>query len=356
MPPVYHWEAWDEAFPLQRDATKCVRCMRCVAECAKVQHCAVWEAAGPAANRGVRVAGGATIANSGCALCGQCITHCPTGALTARDDVDVVLDALADPETVTVVQVAPAIRSAWGEGVGLSREAATQGRMVAALRALGFDYVYDTDFAADLTIMEEASELLYRMHNKKELLPQFTSCCPSWVEFTEIFFPELIPHLSTAKSPISMLSPMIKTYFAKRMKIDPADIVTVCVTPCTSKKGGKSPGRNGMLPAVTGRNRKSAIRTTALRTREIGENGSKTPKIDFNNLKDSDYDPIFGQSSGGDADGVQTSAPLAVNTVRNSIMVDIIDILFEHVRHARRDRQGVAFHRKRLARGQDSHL
>lgn len=138
--PVFTFEAWDGEFPLQRDATKCIRCMRCVAECAKVQHCSVWEMSGPASYRGVRVAGGAHIADAGCALCGQCITHCPTGALTARDDTDNVLAALADPQTITVVQVAPAIRSAWGEGVGLAREQATQGRMVSALRALGFDH------------------------------------------------------------------------------------------------------------------------------------------------------------------------------------------------------------------------
>lgn len=233
--PVYHWEAWDETFPLQRDATKCVRCMRCVAECAKVQHCAVWEAAGPAANRGVRVAGGATIANSGCALCGQCITHCPTGALTARDDVDVVLGALADPETVTVVQVAPAIRSAWGEGVGLSREAATQGRMVAALRALGFDYVYDTDFAADLTIMEEANEFIEWVKQGKPR-PMFTSCCPGWVRFAKQHYPKYVSQLSTSKSPHEMLGAVAKRLLSEKANEQVKRVFVVSVMPCVAKK------------------------------------------------------------------------------------------------------------------------
>ena len=233
--PVYHWEAWDKTFPLQRDATKCVRCMRCVAECAKVQHCAVWEAAGPAANRGVRVAGGTAIANSGCALCGQCITHCPTGALAARDDVDVVLGALADPETVTVVQVAPAIRSAWGEGVGLSREAATQGRMVAALRALGFDYVYDTDFAADLTIMEEANEFIEWVKQGKPR-PMFTSCCPGWVRFAKQHYPKYVSQLSTSKSPHEMLGAVAKKLLSEKANEQGKRVFVVSVMPCVAKK------------------------------------------------------------------------------------------------------------------------
>ena len=213
--PVFTFEAWDGEFPLQRDATKCIRCMRCVAECAKVQHCSVWEMSGPASYRGVRVVGGAHIADAGCALCGQCVTHCPTGALTARDDTDNVLAALADPQTITVVQVAPAIRSAWGEGVGLAREQATQGRMVSALRALGFDYVFDTDFGADLTIMEEANEFIEWVKEGKPR-PMFTSCCPGWVRFAKLHYPQFVAQLSSSKSPHQMLGATAKALLSEQ--------------------------------------------------------------------------------------------------------------------------------------------
>lgn len=233
--PEYAFEEWDESFPLQRDATKCIRCMRCVAECAKVQHCAVWEVSGPAANRGVRVAGGVGIANAACALCGQCVTHCPTGALTARDDTSKVLDALADPQAITVVQVAPAIRSAWGEGVGLSRDEATQGRMASALRALGFDYVYDTDFAADLTIMEEANEFIEWIKEEKPR-PMFTSCCPGWVRFAKQHYPQFVGQLSTSKSPHEMLGATAKALLSEQASEQGKRVFVVSVMPCIAKK------------------------------------------------------------------------------------------------------------------------
>lgn len=233
--PEYAFEEWDESFPLQRDATKCIRCMRCVAECAKVQHCAVWEVSGPAANRGVRVAGGVGIANAACALCGQCVTHCPTGALTARDDTSKVLDALADPQAITVVQVAPAIRSAWGEGVGLSRDEATQGRMASALRALGFDYVYDTDFVADLTIMEEANEFIEWIKEEKPR-PMFTSCCPGWVRFAKQHYPQFVGQLSTSKSPHEMLGATAKALLSEQASEQGKRVFVVSVMPCIAKK------------------------------------------------------------------------------------------------------------------------
>ncbi len=233
--PEYTFEEWDESFPLQRDATKCIRCMRCVAECAKVQHCAVWEVAGPAASRGIRVAGGAEINAAGCALCGQCVTHCPTGALTARDDTAKVLDALVDPQVITVVQVAPAIRASWGEGIGLDREQATQGRMVSALRALGFDYVYDTDFAADLTIMEEANEFIEWIKADK-LRPMFTSCCPGWVRFAKQHYPQFAGQLSTSKSPHEMLGATAKALLSEQAAEQGKRIFLVSVMPCIAKK------------------------------------------------------------------------------------------------------------------------
>ena len=228
-------EPWDEGFPLQRDNTKCIRCMRCVAECQKVQHCDVWEASGPGAKRGICVKGGKPITEAGCALCGQCITHCPTGALTARDDTAKVLAALSDPNVVTVAQVAPAIRTAWGEGVGLSREKATPGRLAAALRALGFDRVFDTDFAADLTIMEEAHEFLEWLGEGKPL-PMFTSCCPGWVRFAKLHYPQFVGQLSTSKSPHQMLGAVSRALLGKQAEEEGKRLFVVSVMPCVAKK------------------------------------------------------------------------------------------------------------------------
>ena len=149
-----------------------------------------------------------------CVHCGQCALTCIFGATVGVSQKEQIKEAINDPQKTVIFQTAPAVRVALGEEFGMPYGSIVQGKMIAALRALGGKYVFDTNFGADLTIMEEASELLYRLKHKRELLPQFTSCCPSWVEFTEIFFPELIPHLSTAKSPISMLSPLIKSFFA----------------------------------------------------------------------------------------------------------------------------------------------
>lgn len=286
--PEFQSEAWDETFPLQRDATKCIRCMRCVAECAKVQHCAVWEMSGPAAYRGVRVAGGANIADAGCALCGQCITHCPTGALAARDDTRTVLDALADPQIITVVQVAPAIRASWGEGIGLSRDVATQGRMVAALRALGFDYVYDTDFAADLTIMEEANEFIEWIKAEKPR-PMFTSCCPGWVRFAKQHYPQFASQLSTSKSPHEMLGATAKELLRERAEEQGKRIFMVSVMPCVAKKyeAGVSQLSNGGAQNV------DAVITTREFDRMLRMFG-----VDCAALPEREFDDPLGTSTG----------------------------------------------------------
>lgn len=233
--PFFSFEDWDPDFPLQRDASKCIRCMRCVAECAKVQHCEVWEMSGPAAHRGVCVKDNAPIDKAKCALCGQCITHCPTGALTARDDVDQVLDALADPDIITVVQVAPAVRTAWGESVGLTSEQATPGRMAAAMRSLGFDYVFDTDFAADLTIMEEASEFIEWVKEGKPR-PMFTSCCPGWVRFAKLHYPQFVDQLSTSKSPHQMMGAVVKNTMREKAEVEGKRVFCLSIMPCVAKK------------------------------------------------------------------------------------------------------------------------
>ncbi len=228
--------AWDAEFPLQRDAAKCISCMRCVEVCDKVQGLGVWEVNGSGAHTKITVRGGLDIADANCALCGQCVTHCPVGALTARDDTDRVFDAIEDSETVTVMQIAPAVRAAWGDALGLEASVATEKRMAAAAKALGVDYVFDTNFAADLTIMEEASELIERLEKGNAPIPMFTSCCPGWVRFVKKEYPALCDSLSSAKSPQQMFGAVAKSYFAEKIGVAPEKICCISVMPCVAKK------------------------------------------------------------------------------------------------------------------------
>lgn len=228
---------WDEDTAIIRTDSKCIKCMRCVQVCDRMQTIGVWDVSGTGSHTSVGVAQNLKINETGCTYCGQCITHCPVGALKARDDTQVVFSALEDPETVTVLQIAPAVRAAWAESFGLDREFATPKRMAAALRRLGFDYVFDTNFTADLTIMEEGSEFVERFKNSDLYeWPMFTSCCPGWVRFLKGQYPELTPNLSTAKSPQQMFGALTKSYFAGKIGVDPKKIFCVSVMPCTSKK------------------------------------------------------------------------------------------------------------------------
>ena len=239
--PVRYAETkWTSTFPLVRDAGKCIKCMRCVQICDKVQSLNVWDVSNTGSRTTVDVSMGREIKMSDCSLCGQCITHCPTGALQERDDVSRIFDIhgdLSNPDKITVVQIAPAVRAAWGEEFGLSRDFATDKRMVAALRRMGFDYIFDTTFSADLTIMEEGSELLERLSHKEDYKwPMFTSCCPGWVRFLKSQYPEMTDQLSTAKSPQQMFGAVTKSYFAARLGVDPGSVTCISIMPCVAKK------------------------------------------------------------------------------------------------------------------------
>ena len=235
--PTGQRAAWTTTYPLYRDAQKCIKCMRCIQICDKVQSLNIWDLAGTGGRTTIDVSHNRVIKDSECALCGQCITHCPVGGLQEHDDTGKVFDALADTERITVVQMAPAVRSAWAEYYHLDPKFATAERMVTALKTMGFDYVFDTDFAADLTIMEEGSEFIDRFtHRNKHRWPMFTSCCPGWVRFLKGQFPSYTENLSTAKSPQQMFGAVAKSYFAQKLGVDPHKIFVVSIMPCTAKK------------------------------------------------------------------------------------------------------------------------
>lgn len=229
--------AWTTTFPLYRDYNKCIKCMRCIQICEKVQTLKVWDLAGTGGRTTIDVSGNMVIKDSDCSLCGQCVTHCPVGGLRERDDTAEVYRALADPKLITVVQVAPAVRTAWGESLGIAPEKATMGLMTAALKALGFDYVFDTCFTADLTIMEEANELLQRLKaGDLADYPMFTSCCPGWVRFLKSQYPQLTRQLSTTKSPQQMFGSITKSWFAQKIGADAKNIRCISIMPCMAKK------------------------------------------------------------------------------------------------------------------------
>jgi len=303
--------AWDKDFPLIRDNTKCIGCMRCIQVCDKIQGIHVWDLIGSGVRTEVNAKNRKLAETLDCSLCGQCITHCPVGALSERDDVEKVLSAIADPEKIVVAQIAPAVRSAWGDELGLSKSDATIERMSTALRKAGFNYVFDTSFAADLTIMEEGSELLERLKNAgsnkrsactadnagqtehisaQTKLPMFTSCCPGWVRFVRNRYPELVPQLSSAKSPQQMFGAVIKNYWAEKSNIDPSKIFSVSIMPCTAKKAeqdiaGINAYRNGKdVDAV-------------LTTRELVKL-IRSSMISVDGLQEEELDSPLGQETG----------------------------------------------------------
>ena len=278
-------------FPLIKDYTKCIKCMRCIQVCDKVQTCSIWDVVNTGSRATVDVKNVLRLEESDCTLCGQCLTHCPVGALIERDDTGKVWDALDDPEKIVVVQIAPSVRAAWGEDLGLKPEFATVERLAAALGQVGFDYIFDTDFSADLTIMEEASEFLEKLKNKDhEKFPMFTSCCPGWVRFVKGYFPEFVDQVSTAKSPQQMFGAIAKSYYAKILNVDPSRIFSVSIMPCISKK------QECALPVMNDAGAGQDV-DVVLTTREI-DRMIKAAHIIPQGLKEEELDMPLGLGSG----------------------------------------------------------
>lgn len=285
-PKKFRQEFWDNTFPLNRDETKCIKCMRCIQVCDQVQNMHVWDLV----NTGKRTRVG--MVQNTCTLCGQCITHCPVAALSARDDTEKIWNALSDPEKIVIVQPAPAVRTAWAEEAGVPRELATPEKLAAALRHLGFDYVFDTNFSADLTIMEESAELIEHMTNAgKYPVPMFTSCCPGWIRFLKKEYPEMVHYMSTSKSPMSMFSAIVKSYYAKLLNVAPEKIVCVAVMPCVAKK------YEADVPEV---NSDPGIKDTdfVITTRELVRM-LKVANVDIAKLKPEPFDKPLGEGTGG---------------------------------------------------------
>ena len=281
-----------------RDEAKCIKCGKCRDVC-KLDINVL-------GRYNFDMTGGKAI----CVNCGQCANVCPVDSISERCEYELVAEAIKDPDKIVIVSTSPSVRVGLGEEFGMADGSFVEGKMVALLRALGVDYVLDTNFAADLTIVEEASELIDRITNNK-VLPQFTSCCPAWIKYVETFYPEMIPNISSAKSPIGMQGPTIKTYFAKKKNIDPRKIVNVALTPCTAKKfeikrdemdaAAKYLGIDGMRDM-----------DIVITTRELAK-WAKAENIDFDSLEDSQYDSLMSEASGagvifGNTGGVMEAA------------------------------------------------
>ena len=337
-----------------RDPNKCILCGRCIAVCSQVQSVNAIDFV----NRGAKTIV-STFFNEGlgkveCANCGQCVLVCPTGALTEKSSIDDVWKAIHDPKKTVVVQTAPAVRAAIGEEFGLPAGTLVTGKMTAALRRLGYDKVFDTQFTADLTIMEEGFELIDRIKNKG-VLPLITSCSPGWIKFSEHFFPDVLDHLSSCKSPQQMFGAVAKTYYAEKAGVDPKDMVVVSIMPCTAKKFEAK--RPEMDSAFEYWKDKKAYKDSdkfpdvdyVLTTREAAQM-VKEAGIDFNKLPDEDFDNPLGESTGaavifGATGGVMEAALRTAYEVITKKKLDKLDFKdvrgFEGIKSAEVDVDGL---------------
>ena len=284
------WPVDDTAVHMIRDNNKCVLCRRCVAVCEKTQGISCIGANERGLETHIGCAFEQTLGESSCVSCGQCIVVCPTAAITEKDESAKVWAAINDPTKVVVAQTAPSIRVTLGEAFGMPLGTNVEGKMVTALRRLGFDKVFDTDFAADLTIMEEATEFVHRVKEGGPL-PLITSCSPGWVKYCETFYPEFIPNISSCKSPQQMFGAITKTYYAEKIGIDPKDIFVVGIMPCTAKKF--EVGRDDQCAAGEGIHDVDV----ALTTRELARMIDRA-NIDFTRLPDEEFDSPLGLSTG----------------------------------------------------------
>ena len=296
---------------LVRDNSKCILCRRCVAMCNKVQHCGVINAKMRGFATEIGQAFDVDLADTACAGCGQCINVCPTGALTEKSEIENVMQAIADPDKVVIAGVAPSVRVALGEEFGYPIGTDVEGKMVQALKMLQFDKVFDVNLTADLTILEEANELIERL-TTGGTLPMITSCSPGWIRFLEYYYPELIPNLSTCKSPQQMFGAIVKTYYAKKMNIDPEKIYVVAVMPCVAKKFEKTRADED----ASGYPDIDAVITTRELAKMIKKSG-----ILFKDIPESKFDSPLGEYTGagvisGATGGVMEAAlRTAVETV-----------------------------------------
>ncbi len=284
---------------------KCINCGRCANVCQMLQGVWALEFVGRGENVRIAPAGDAVLADSPCIKCGQCSAHCPVGAIYERDDTRKLLDAIRDESKHVAVQIAPAVRVALGEAFGYEPGEVETGKIYTALRQLGVDAVFDTNFGADLTIMEEATEFVHRLTKGTGAIPQLTSCCPAWTDYMEKYFPDMIPHFSTAKSPMMMQGAMIKTFYAQKIGKPATDIYSCAIMPCTAKKYEITRCENMYS---SGEQDVDVVLTTRELARLIRAAG-----IDFNNLKESEADSPIGKYSGaatifGNTGGVMEAA------------------------------------------------
>ncbi len=319
-----NYEVDDKSVSITKDINKCVNCKRCVSTCKNIQHVNVIEVNGRGFTSNVGTAFNASLADVNCTFCGQCINNCPTGSLSEKRVINDVLAAINDKDKLVYVQTAPSIRVALGEEFGIDIGTNVTGKMVTALKEIGFDKVFDTNVGADFTIMEEATELVDRVVNNKTL-PMITSCSPAWVRFIEMNYPNLIVHLSTCKSPHQMLGTLIKTYYAEKLSIDPTKIYVVSIMPCVSKKFEITREGNEY------NNLKDV--DAVLTTRELAKI-IRNKSIDFKSLNDTEFDNPLGQATGagsifGNTGGVMEAALRTAKDLLGEINEKIV---FDEVR------------------------
>ena len=320
-----HHEIDDASPSIVRDFDKCILCGRCVATCKKVQEIGAIERSNRGFETCISTVDGKSLNDVNCTFCGQCIMNCPTGALHEKETVDEVWEKLRDPETTVIVQTAPAVRASIGEEFDMPIGTNAEGKMVTALKRLGFDKVFDTNTGADFTIMEEANEFIERF-SKNDTLPMITSCCPGWVKYAEMNYPELLPHLSSCKSPHEMFGALLKTYYAEKEKIDPKKMYVVSVMPCIAKKfeGKREELSNEGMQDVD----------NVITTRELARM-IKQANIDLAKLPDEKFDDPMGEATGaaaifGTTGGVMEAA---LRTAQDTLTgKDLKEIDFEAVR------------------------